>query len=164
MKHPSVFERQNTRRSLPMMCMTALALAFAIAPAPAAHAERVRPPRVPANLQVPAGSKAFLEGRALGTQDYVCLPSGTGFAWIFFAPQATSFDDDRRQITTHFFSANPFEGGTPRPTWQHSRDTSAVWGSALETSSDPKFVRRVRFHGSCFKSSAVRTDQPPATG
>jgi hypothetical protein len=28
----------------------------------------------------------------------------------------------------------------PRATWQHSRDTSAVWAMASETSSDPAFV------------------------
>jgi hypothetical protein len=116
-------------------------MAFAIALAQPAAAQRVRSPRVPANIQVPAGNRAFLEGQAIGTQAYVCLPSGSGFAWTFFAPQATLFNDDRRQIITHFLSPNPFEGGTPRATWQHSQDTSAVWGSAIETSADPRFVR-----------------------
>ncbi|HXT31334.1 MAG TPA: DUF3455 domain-containing protein, partial [Vicinamibacterales bacterium] len=30
--------------------------------------------------------------------------------------------------------------GTLRPTWQHSRDTSAVWAAAVETSSDSAYV------------------------
>src|SRR5262249_1173941 len=39
-----------------------------------------------------------------------------------------------------FLSANPDESGTPRPTWQHSRDTSSVWGKAIANSGDPNFV------------------------
>jgi Protein of unknown function (DUF3455) len=100
----------------------------------------VTPPSVPANLQVPADSKAFLEGHAVGTQDYICLPSGSGFAWTFFGPQATLFTDSDKQIITHFLSPNPFEDGTPRATWQDSKDTSTVWGRALASSSDSAFV------------------------
>jgi hypothetical protein len=88
------------------------------------------------------GEKAFFEGHAFGTQDYICLPSGTGFAWTFFGPQATLFNDDDKQVITHFLSPNPFEGGTSRATWQHSRDTSTVWAVATlaTTSTDPAFV------------------------
>jgi hypothetical protein len=76
---------------------------------------------------VPAGNTAFLKGFAVGTQNYICLSSGAGIAWTFFGPQATLFDDDDKQVITHFLSANPDENGTPRPTWQHSKDTSTVW-------------------------------------
>jgi hypothetical protein len=79
---------------------------------------------VPAGLQVPAGNEAFLEGYAIGTQDYICLPSG----WTFFGRQATSFNEHDEQIITHFLSPNPFENGTPRVTWQDSEDTSKIWG------------------------------------
>jgi hypothetical protein len=75
----------------------------------------ITPPRVPANIQVPAGNKVFLVGHAVGTQNY-------------------------KQVTTHYFSPNPFEGGTIRATWQHSRDTSTVWGQTIQSSSDPNFV------------------------
>jgi hypothetical protein len=95
---------------------------------------------VPSNIQVPAGNKAFLEGHAVGTQDYICLPSGSGFAWTFFGPQATLFKDNTKQIITHFLSPNPDESGTPRATWQHSQDTSTVWAAATASSSDPNFV------------------------
>jgi Protein of unknown function (DUF3455) len=95
---------------------------------------------VPANIQPPANTKAFLVGHAIGTQNYVCAPSGGVVMWTLFTPQATLFDDELQQITTHFFSPNPFEAGTVRPTWQHSRDTSAVWGKGIQTSSDPNFV------------------------
>jgi len=95
---------------------------------------------VPSNIQVPAGHKAFLEGHAVGTQNYVCLPSGAGFAWTFLGPQATLFNDGDEQIITHFLSPNPFESGMPRATWQHSRDTSTVWAMAVASSSNPAFV------------------------
>jgi hypothetical protein len=95
---------------------------------------------MPADLEVPAGHKPFLLGYATGTQNYICLPSGPGFIWTLFGPHATLFDDDERQITTHFLSPNPDEGGTARATWQHSRDTSTVWAMATASSSDPAFV------------------------
>ncbi len=109
------------------------------------------PVSVPDNLQVPAGNTVFLEGHATGTQDYICLPCpnaittaaqcpASGFAWAFFGPQATLFDDSNEQIITHFLSPNPDEDGTARATWQDSQDTSTVWAKATASSSDPAFV------------------------
>jgi uncharacterized protein DUF3455 len=118
----------------------ALAVAFAVALPKSADADRVTPPPAPANIRVPAGNKAFLDGHAEGTQDYICLASGQGFVWTFFGPQATLFDDEAKQLITHFLSPNPFETGTARATWQHSKDTSAVWAAAIASSSDSAFV------------------------
>lgn len=152
MKNCNASEHQNTRHILPIASVTALAVVFMLSPLQPAHAHRVTPPPVPANIEVPAGNKAFLEGHAVGTQDYICLPcpnattaaamcpDASGFAWTFFGPQATLFNDDEKQITTHFLSPNPDESGTPRATWQHSRDTSSVWAVSIASSSDPGFV------------------------
>ena len=123
-----------------VLSMAALALSLTIVPASVARAERVTPPRVPADLEVEDGNKAFLKGHAIGTQNYLCLPSGQGFAWTLFGPQATLFDDQGRQLITHYLSPNPAEAYTPRATWQHSRDTSAVWATLVQPSSDPLFV------------------------
>jgi hypothetical protein len=49
------------------------------------------------------------------------------------------FNDDDKQVITHFLSPNPDENGTLRATWQHSRDTSAIWAMAIQSSSDPAF-------------------------
>src|SRR5262245_31658188 len=93
-------------------------------------------PVVPDNLQVPEGNTLFLKTQAVGTQNYICLPSSSGFAWTFFSPQATvsvSLSSDvRQQVITHFLSPNPVENGTPRTTWQSSFDTSVVWGRAIQ--------------------------------
>ena len=105
-----------------------------------AHAERVRSPRVPTDLQVLPPYKGFLVGHATGTQNYICLPSGTSFAWTLFTPQATLFEDNENQIITHFLSANPIEGGVARASWQHSRDTSTVWAVATDIYTLPDFV------------------------
>ena len=100
-------------------------------------------PEVPSELEVPAGNTVYLEGHAVGTQNYICMACpnaitplarcpGSGFAWAFIGPQAILFDphdDASRQIITHFNSPNPEEGGRERPTWQHSRDTSTVWAN-----------------------------------
>jgi hypothetical protein len=130
-----------------MVCLAALAVAFTVSWAPPAYADRVKPPDMPDNIQVEEGNKAFLEGRAIGTQNYICLPSGSGFAWTLFGPQATLFNDHDRQVITHFLSPNPspndpLGSDTPRATWQHSRDTSTVWAFATPatTSTDPAFV------------------------
>jgi hypothetical protein len=118
----------------------ALAIALTAALQQPVNAEGSTVPDVPAAIQVPAGNRLFLVGHAVGTQNYVCLPSGGSFRWTLFTPQATLFDDEGRQITTHFFSPNPEESGTVRAAWQHSRDTSTFWGRAIASSSDPNFV------------------------
>ena len=53
-------------------------------------------------------------------------------------PQQHDLDE---QLTTHFFSPNPSEGGIIRATWQDSRDTSTVWGEVIASSSDSNFVK-----------------------
>ncbi len=127
------------------------ALAFTVPSPQPAYADNITPPPVPANIQVPAGNKAFLVGHAVGTQNYVCLPSGSSVQFVLFTPQATLFDEAGGQLITHFFSPNPFETNTNpkvlddhtiRPTWQDSKDTSVVWGLVKpgNSSSDPNFV------------------------
>ena len=135
-------EKQVVRRILLTACVAALIVAFAVALPQGAHASPVASPPVPPNIEVPAGNDLFLVGHAIGTQNYVCLPSGSGVAFALFTPQATLFKDNDKQLMTHFFSPNPLENGTIRPTWQDSRDTSRVWGQAKpgSSSSDPAFV------------------------
>jgi len=140
MKHCKVPETRTTRRIVPIVCVTALIVVLGGALPQATRDDRLRPPVVPANLHVPANNKVFLKGEAVGTQNYICLPSGSAFAWILFGPQATLFDDRAEQVITHFLSANPDESGTLRAAWQDSKDTSAVWAMAIANSSDPMFV------------------------
>jgi len=117
-----------------------IAAAIALAAPFAAMATHIDPPKVPDTLAVPAGSKAFLIGHAVGTQNYICLPDGAGAKWVLFGPQATVFDDAGKQIMTHFLSPNPAESGTPRATWQHSGRTSAVWAMKVAESDDARYV------------------------
>jgi hypothetical protein len=70
----------------------------------------------------------------------MCLPSGASFAWTLLGPQATLFNDRGEQVATHFLSPNPDQPGTTRATWQHSRDTSAVWALAVASSTDSAYV------------------------
>jgi hypothetical protein len=140
MKNCHAPDDQTVRLILSRACATVLAVAFTVLLPQAAHADRVTPPSVPSDIQVPEGYRAFREGFAVGTQNYICLPSGSGFAWTFFGPQATLFNHDDHQVITHFLSPNPIESGTPRATWQHSQDTSTVWAVAIASSSDVAFV------------------------
>ena len=141
MKKPSGLDKQIARSMVLIVFAAALAVSFLAARPQPAQADNVTPPPVPDNIQVPEGSKLFLVGHAVGTQNYICLPSETGVRFVLFTPQATLFEKDK-QVTTHYFSPNPDEGGTVRATWQHSKDTSRVWGRAFEghSSSDPNFV------------------------
>jgi hypothetical protein len=139
---------------------TALIITLAIAPNAAAQV--VTSPAVPVNLEVTDGSIAFLVGHAEGTQNYVCLPTSSGYTWTFFGPQATLFDDIGGQITTHFLSANPTENGALRATWQHSGDTSAAWAAAIANSSDANFVAPGAIPWLLLK--VVGTEYGPASG
>jgi Protein of unknown function (DUF3455) len=101
-------------------------------------------PPVPPNIEAPAGHSAFLAGHAVGTQNFICLPSGTGAAWKFLAPQATLFRTFKgqisQQIITHYLSANASENNLPRPAWQHSLDSSRAFARVLAASDDAYFV------------------------
>src|SRR5262245_56745246 len=126
--------------------------AFTVPSVGAAYADNPTPPDVPDNIQVPAGNKLFLVGHAVGTQNYVCVPSGTGVRFVLFTPEATLFDDEGGQLITHYFSPNPAEPNTDpkvisaftiRAAWQDSKDSSTVWGRVMNpnhSSSDSNYV------------------------
>lgn len=118
----------------------ALIVALGISASPASMVDKVLPPAVPLNLEVPAGHRPFLIARAEGTQNYICLATPTSIGWSFLGPQATLFDDKGGQILTHYLSPNPSENAMPRAAWQHSRDTSAVWAAAIASSTDASYV------------------------
>jgi hypothetical protein len=112
-----------------------------VAPQQALASDDIVVPSMPASLQVPAGNEVYLVQHAVGTQNYVCLPSGGGYVWSFWGPQATLFGDDDDQKLTHFLSAD--SGGIARPTWMHSKDSSTIWGAGIATASsvsNPEFV------------------------
>jgi hypothetical protein len=122
----------------------ALGLTTSTAMAQPGRTSRIDVPDVPANLSVPDGYSVFFKGQAAGTQNFVCLATASGMSWTFLGPQATLFQsflgDLDQQNATHFLSANPMEDGLPRPTWQHSFDTSRVWARAVASTSDPNYV------------------------
>jgi hypothetical protein len=118
-------------------------VAVTIALSGSAHAaDQITPPAVPTDIAVTGGYKPFLWGHAVGTQNYICAtaPTATGVDWLFVGPQATVFDSDGEQILTHFQSKNPFKDDKLHATWQHSRDTSAVWATKRTGSTDPVYV------------------------
>jgi len=146
-------------RIIPTAATTAIALAAALTFGASAHAARIVVPAIPPNLQLPDGNHPFLVGHALGTQNYICVPSSTsatGVTYTLFTPEATLFDEDFKQLITHFFSPNPFEAnanpavvadGAIRATWQ-AADNSSVWAQVKkdrfgnpEQSTDPAFVK-----------------------
>jgi hypothetical protein len=154
-------ERFGSRSTLVIGALAALGLIAAVAKPSLAfdcRASHIVVPPLPSNLQVPTGNRVYLQGHALGTQDYICMPCpnaitsattcpASGFAWAFFGPQATLFDvedGDDHQIITHFLSPNSAEADKPRPSWQDSRDSSIVWVNnstpPAQSSTDSAFV------------------------
>ena len=148
--------RSNTGYSRKLAGVTMFASVLTLSPPGIGYTGDVTPPPVPEAIQVPEGNKAFLKGHAVGTQNYVCAPSSSspsGVAYALFTPQATLFSDDLKEVTTHYFSANPAENNTNprlvsrgviRATWRHSGDGSTVWGEVKpgNASSDPAFVKQ----------------------
>lgn len=180
MKSRFASDRQPTRRILSAAWAAALGATLTAVMPQAALAERIDVPAIPANLALPDGNHPYLVGHATGTQNYVCVPSAasaTGVAYTLFTPEATLFNDDLKQITTHFFSPNPFETnlnpalvakGPIRATWQAS-DTSTVWAQVKkdrfgndEASTDRAFVRDGAV--AWLKLTAVGTKDGPAGG
>ena len=50
----------------------------------------------------PQGAALILEAAADGVQIYACEAQGSGFAWVFKAPEANLFDKQGLQIATHY--------------------------------------------------------------
>jgi hypothetical protein len=134
-------------------------------------------PTTPAAITPPAGNSAFLVGHAVGTQGYVCLPTGTGASWTVNAarPEATLFTNifgEAVQIITHFlspninpnaFAPNPLPFGNP--TWQSSFDSSKVWGQpthAIAAGSDPSCPNAGSIP--CLLLQVIGSEQGPAGG
>jgi uncharacterized protein DUF3455 len=113
-------------------------------------------PPVPDRIRVTApGSVPFFKGHGVGTQNYICKPTGaTTFGFVLFTPQATLFTDRGKELITHFFSPNPDEANVDpnvigdrqiRVTWEHSIDTSTIWAKlevAATNATDPAFVAK----------------------
>jgi hypothetical protein len=150
MKNLNASKNQAARRILLVACGATLAMALMVSLPQPAHAQRIIVPPVPDKLQADQGSEVFLVGHAVGTQNYECQPTSTGFGYVLFTPQATLFNDDFVQLITHFFSPNanpidPVDKDVIRATWESSRDTSTVWAKAIaqaDHTTDPTFVEQ----------------------
>ena len=109
----------------------------------------LKPPPLPDGMApVPAGNKLFLGTHGVGTQNYVCRPSGAGVAYVLFTPEATLSGEDGGQVITHYFSPNlstnppdpntdpkVVADGAIRVTWQH-RDSSIIWAKLHQSGPD----------------------------
>jgi hypothetical protein len=144
-----------------------------------AAAQRITSPPTPTAITPEEGNSAFLLGRAVGTQGYVCLPKGTGASWTVNGarPEATLFTSlfgQDVQIVTHFQSpdTNPNDVA-PKPipfgsaTWQSSFDSSVVWAQVLGphsivAGSDPSCPNAGSI--SCLLLQSIGTKKGPAGG
>jgi hypothetical protein len=138
---------QQTRKTARVrsLFLAALVLACAFGTTTPAAAQTVTPPPTPTLITAPVGTSAFLLGRGVGTQGYVCLPTSpdaSTASWTInnARPEATlftSFFGQDVQIITHFLSPNTHPNKfAPDPlpfgnvTWQSSFDSSKVWAQA----------------------------------
>jgi len=92
MRHDNAETTQTTDSLLLIACVAALAVVFTVSrPQPVYAAFDIEPPPVPPGLQVPAGNTAFLEGHAVGTQNYICLPCPNATIPAAMCPDASGF-------------------------------------------------------------------------
>jgi hypothetical protein len=171
-------QTRKTARSRSLL-VAALVLGCALGTVTHAAAQKIASPPTPTLITPPEGNSAFLLGRALGTQGYVCLPKGTGASWTVnnARPEATlftSFFGRDVQIITHFLSpdTNPNEfAPTPLPfgsaTWQNSLDSSMVWAQVLHSNaipagSDPSCPNAGAI--SCLLLQSIGSQKGPAGG
>ena len=145
----NVNQQTKTTARVRSLHVAALVLACAFGTVTNAAAQKITSPTTPALITPPAGNSAFLLGRAVGTQGYVCLPTNTGASWTVnnARPEATLFTSlfgQDFQIITHFlspdtnpnqFAPNPLPFGSA--TWQTSFDSSKVWAQVLNANSIP---------------------------
>lgn len=76
----------------------------------------------PPSIDVPSGAQLLLSAKGEGAQVYTC----TGGHWTLKAPDAKLFDENGKQIGTHFAG----------PTWKLN-DGSEVKGKAIATQPSP---------------------------
>ncbi len=152
-----------------------------------AAAQRVTPPPTPTLITPPAGNTAFLLGRAVGTQGYVCLPTAPGSSTASWTvngarPEATlftSFFGHDVEIITHFlspdtnpnqFAPNPVAFGNA--TWQSSLDSSKVWAQVPKLNGMPTMISAGSDPASCPNAGSIAclllqsigSEQGPAGG
>jgi hypothetical protein len=156
----------------------AAALVIGCAFASTAAAQNVTPPATSTTITPPVGNSAFLLGHAVGTQGYVCLPTGsTTASWTVndARPEATLFTSVSGQDVqniTHFLSpdARPNEFA-PKPvpfgnaTWQSSLDSSKVWAQklhAVNAGSEPSCPNAGAI--GCLLLQAIGSQQGPTGG
>jgi Protein of unknown function (DUF3455) len=172
---------QHTRNTgrVRNLFMVALAFGCAFSTVTSAVAQRVTPPVTPTLITPEEGNEAFLLGRGVGTQGYVCLPTSAGASTASWTvnnarPEATLFTKFFGQdveIITHFLSPdeNPIDTTKPPPfgdaTWQNSLDSSKVWAQkvgAIPAGSDPSCPHSGAI--ACLLLQTVGTKQGPAGG
>jgi Protein of unknown function (DUF3455) len=149
-EHMSIHFSHRINRSIRVrrLFVVTLVLGCVFGTVTRAEAQYVTAPTTPAAITPPSGNSAYLVGHAVGTQGYVCLPTGAGAptaSWIVNSsrPEATLFANffgHDVEIITHFLSpdTNPNEyAPNPLPfgsaTWQSSFDSSKVWGQTLHS-------------------------------
>jgi hypothetical protein len=122
MKNCNAPENQITRHLPLIACATALTVAITVSLPQLARADRLTPPRVPSNIEVPAANKAFLEDHAVGTQTISAYPpqflASPGHS-LGHRPPCSTRTISRSLATSS--APTRLRIDTPRATWQHSR-------------------------------------------
>ena len=148
-------QRQQTKPTARVRSLLAVALTLGCAFGAVANAaaQKVVAPPTPTDITPPVGNSVFLEGNAIGSQGYICLPTSTGgTSWTINNPRpeatlTTNVFGLPVQIITHFTSINANPNGVLLPvslsgnaTWQSSLDSSKVWATAtghIDAGMDP---------------------------
>lgn len=87
-------------------------------------------PEVPAALAVPEGHRFAFAFDAQGDQVYVCRASGSGYAWVFQAPDADLFKANGGIAGSHYAG----------PTWEYLDGSRVVGARVSGVTIDPASV------------------------
>jgi hypothetical protein len=112
------------------LAAAAIAATAVLATAQAAQAEPPEP-TIPQDIVVPAGTKLFLVGHAVGVQIYRCNATADGgYRWGFVGPRADLYGDNGKLIATHFAG----------PSWQAMDGSKAVGSLVRPAPVDPTAI------------------------
>jgi hypothetical protein len=82
------------------------------------------------SLAVPEGNRFAFSFDAVGVQIYACQASGSGFAWVFQAPEATLYGRSGRSVGTHYVG----------PTWEYRDQSKVVAAKVAAFTPDPTAI------------------------
>jgi len=82
------------------------------------------------SLAVPDGNRLAFAFDAVGVQIYACQASGSAYAWVFQAPEATLYNRGGHAVGTHYVG----------PTWEYKDHSKVMAAKVAGFTADPTAI------------------------